>query len=124
MSAEKWRPIPGCPGYEASDQGRIRSSRGGLTRLLKPWVSGNGYLYITIRRAGAKRHRSVHSLVALAFHGPRPDGLEVRHLNGTNTDCRATNLQYGTPSENRYDSVRHGTHRWSKTRAAGLTAAS
>jgi hypothetical protein len=52
----------------------------------------------------------VHSLVILAFVGPRPDGEQVRHLNGNPADNRLTNLAYGTQSQNQQDSLRHGTH--------------
>jgi len=37
--------------------------------------------------------------------------MEARHLNGQPLDCRAENLAWGTPRQNRLDSVRHGTHR-------------
>lgn len=36
--------------------------------------------------------------------------METRHLNGDRSDCRLTNLRYGTHSENQYDQVQHGTH--------------
>jgi hypothetical protein len=55
-------------------------------------------------------HRTVHSLMAEAFIGPRPDGQEVRHLNGQPADNRIENLTYGSKSENAYDSIEHGTH--------------
>lgn len=41
-----------------------------------------------------------------------PIGFEVRHLNGDSLCNYLANLAYGTPSENRHDSVRHGTHGW------------
>jgi hypothetical protein len=46
----------------------------------------------------------------LAFVGPCPAGLEIRHLNGNATDNHLSNLTYGTKSENELDRVRHGTH--------------
>jgi phage FluMu protein Com len=53
----------------------------------------------------------VHWLVARAFLGPRPDGMEIRHLDGDYQNCTASNLLYGTKSENALDAVQHGTHR-------------
>ena len=112
---EIWKPIPGYKGYEASDLGRVRSWRGrwGRTepRLLALRLS-NGYPGVGLYKDdGVSRDaRSVHSLVAQAFIGPRPEGYEVRHLNGDRTDNRLSNLAYGTPSENKLDAVSHGTH--------------
>jgi hypothetical protein len=50
----------------------------------------------------------VHPLVAAAFIGPRPDGMEIRHLDGERFNNAAVNLCYGTPSENARDRVNHG----------------
>lgn len=47
--------------------------------------------------------------MAEAFLGPRPDGLVVRHLDDDRTNNRASNLAYGTASDNQRDSVRNGT---------------
>jgi hypothetical protein len=55
-------------------------------------------------------NRRVHQLVAEAFHGSRPDGLVIRHLDGDKMNNRATNLRYGTSSENAQDRLEHGRH--------------
>jgi hypothetical protein len=121
MTDEEWRPIPGFDGYEASSLGRIRSFRRRTTpRVLKPSPTGGyGYLAVCLRdstSARGERTRSVHGLVAAAFYGPRPDGLEVRHLNGNGLDNRIANLEYATHVENIRDKARHGTdHNASKT---------
>jgi hypothetical protein len=52
----------------------------------------------------------VHKLVAEAFLGVCPVGLEVRHLDGDSGNPRLGNLAYGTHSENTLDQVRHGQH--------------
>ena len=36
----------------------------------------------------------VHHLVARAFIGKRPKGCAIHHINGTQTDNRAPNLEY------------------------------
>lgn len=54
-------------------------------------------------------HRSIHSMVAEAFIGPCPSGQEVRHKNGKRDDPRASNLEYGTRSDNVRDAIKHGT---------------
>lgn len=121
MSAEAWRPVAEVPGYEVSDRGRVRSvartvaRSNGIpqrvaARVLAPHTSTTGYRAVRLCRDGRPIPRKVHALVAAAFIGPRPEGLEVRHLNGDRLDNRAENLAYGTRSENMRDAVRHGTH--------------
>lgn len=56
---------------------------------------------------GRKREYSLHALVALAFHGPRPPGMDVCHNNGDRFDNRAVNLRYATRGENVRDGIEH-----------------
>ncbi len=107
---EEWRPIPSYPDYEASGLGRIRSNRRKRSRIMTPSLTGT-YLAVCLRAdtSRGKRTVTVHSLVAEAFHGPRPSGLEVRHLNGDSADNRVVNLSYSTHGENLRDRARHGT---------------
>lgn len=42
----------------------------------------------------------VHDLVARAFLGPRPEGAEVLHKDAKRDNCAASNLKYGSRSEN------------------------
>lgn len=49
---------------------------------------------------GSHNNWHVHVLVARAFHGPKPIGMEVLHLNHDPADNRPQNLVYGTRSEN------------------------
>jgi hypothetical protein len=51
----------------------------------------------------------VHTAVCIAFHGPRPDGLIVRHLDGNLLNNQAHNLRWGTQEENEADKILHGT---------------
>nr|WP_314187459.1 NUMOD4 motif-containing HNH endonuclease [uncultured Brevundimonas sp.] len=99
---ETWRPIPGSS-YEASSLGRIRSPRGNILKLHAHTL---GYQIVDVRfdNEPKTKTRTVHSLVALAFHGPRPEGLDVAHGNCIKTDNRPSNLRYATRSENLIDS--------------------
>lgn len=101
---EIWKPIPGSK-YEASSLGRIRSPRG---NILKPYDHKLGYHLVGVKIGESYHTRTVHSLVAAAFHGPRPEGLDVAHGNCVKTDNRASNLRYATRSENLLDSVMLG----------------
>lgn len=108
MSAEEWLDIPGMEGsYRVSSRGRVLSRRG-ILRKLNP--DRRGYLQLHMTIGGRHVTRKVHALVALAFLGVRPEGLQVRHLNGNKLDNRSANLAYGTPSQNTQDNILHGTH--------------
>ncbi|RBP66385.1 HNH endonuclease [Brevibacterium sanguinis] len=118
---EEWKPIPGWEGvYEASSLGRIKSLarivlRGGrpmkvAEKILKPSIHHTGYRRVILTRGGGRSERLVHSVIAETFHGPRPEGLEVRHRNGDKSDNSAANLAYGTSAENKQDILDHGRH--------------
>lgn len=133
MSTELWRPVPEWEGkYEVSNLGQVRSldrtfiRRGDKRpqtrrgRVLRPmWTTAaSGARYGSVRftdaSAGRDEVHRVAALVCTVFHGPRPDGLVCRHLDGDSTNNAADNLAWGTPSENTHDSVRHGTHPWAR----------
>ena len=114
---EVWIPVVGFEDlYDVSSLGRVRSwctpPRSCRRRALEPHdlrlVDGR-YLTVVLCDGPRRQTRTVHQLVAEAFLGPRPDGQEIRHLNGDAHDCRVANLRYGTPEQNARDSVRHGT---------------
>jgi hypothetical protein len=121
---ETWLPVPGWEeAYEVSNHGRLRSrDRVCLRpahRSKKQQCKGKIISLATVNKYGHLRARLhwqnkkvqiyIHQLVLLAFLGPRPEGLEVRHINGDPTDNRLCNLAYGTRKENCADSVMHGT---------------
>lgn len=120
--AEHWRAVVGYEGhYEISDLGRVRSIdravrfRDGRIRTFPgrvTWqgVNAGGYPHVRLYRGNEGRTRTVHQLVAEAFLGPRPDGMETCHCDGDSTNNRPSNLRYDSRSENHRDAVRHGTH--------------
>lgn len=119
---EEWRAVVGYEGaYEVSNLGRVRSCtrtvrhpmKGRvvvLGRLMSPTVGKNGYWKVGLSREGKRRTMNVHVLVLTAFVGPRPPGMEACHGPSGCLDNSVENLRWDTPSENRYDSVRDGTH--------------
>lgn len=119
---EVWRPIRGWRGfYEVSSLGRLRSCARVVTksngvkqpvraRILRPVTSKDGYKRCALSRAGRLTTVMVHQMVAFAFKGRRPPGKQTRHRDGIKTNCRASNLCYGTHSQNQRDRIAHGTH--------------
>lgn len=117
---EVWRPIPGFEGfYSVSDHGNIRSETREVrhsaraTKVFKgqpiSQTFANGYLCVGLYKHGKVVFRSVHTLVMLAFKGPKPEKMQVAHFDGVRTNNRFSNLRYDTPKGNSADRVRHGT---------------
>ncbi len=113
--ATEFRDCPGRPGYRVDSDGRAWSclAKGKACTLTSEWRQLHGYIgkngYYAIRVQGSAMY--IHTLVAEAFAGPRPAGMECRHLNGNPIDNRPENLAWGTRKENVQDMVRHGTMR-------------
>jgi hypothetical protein len=112
----EWRAVPGFDGYEVSDEGQVRSHRRSAPRIIVGGLNEKGYRLVSLF-AGSKstrRTQAVHALVLSAFVGPRPEGQQVRHLDGNPANNSLANLAYGTAAENKQDAIRHGTQgqRW------------
>lgn len=108
------RPVPSRPGYFAGEDGHIYSgqlaaARAGALRQLVEHATHDGYRTVRIRRDGRNRTVTVAPMVAEAWHGPRPEGQQVRHLDGTRTNNAPGNLAYGSAKDNADDRERHGT---------------
>lgn len=111
-------PIPGIPGYLATDDGGVV---GKLGQPLKQRLI-DGYPVVTLKVGKRRRWYFVHRLVLMAHRGESPEGYEARHLNGDRLDNRLENLAWGTHAENVQDAVRHGTARALKRGAASIRA--
>jgi len=115
--AETWKQISDYPRYEVSDAGRVRSvdlvlgSRLFVGRILRTFKDGKGYPSVNLTDRSRRARRTVHSLVAEAFIGPCPDGMETLHGDGTRNNAALSNLRYGTRAENYADSRVNGARR-------------
>ena len=107
-----WKKIPGYPKYSASNHGDIRRDIGGMGaeagKIHKQTINKQGYLTVKLRRGNVGKTYNVHTLIALTFTGPRPDGLEVCHLNDVKDDNRLGNLIYGTHKLNAHHAKLNG----------------
>lgn len=93
------RPIPGYElFYIVTDDGRVYSLRKRLFLAAAP--TSRGYLSVNLYDGKRSSSHTVHSLVALAFIGPRPDGKQVNHIDGDKQNNAPSNLEYVTQSEN------------------------
>lgn len=109
---ECWKSIPGFPGYEASSEGRVRSTKRRYLvgpKIMKPGDNGQGYKYVFLAREDGTHKKYVHELVLSAFHGPRPEGYEAAHTNQVRHDNRMINLNWKSKEENTMDKVFHGS---------------
>lgn len=99
-------PVPGYVGYYADTNGDIWGKRG--VKLAAP-IGCKGYRAVnTISPDGYETVVTVHILVCLAFHGPKPEGLEVCHEDDVKTNNIPSNLYYGTHKKNGEDAVKNG----------------
>lgn len=106
------KQIPEFPNYSVTEDGWIWSKKrphthGGFLTLR---VASHGYKYVMLCKDGKRITKLVHTLIASAFLGPCPKGMECRHLNGDRLDNRIANLKWGTRGENSLDAIKHGTH--------------
>jgi len=98
LQGEIWKRLTGFyDRYEVSNLGRVRNLSG---KVLRPCLTVRGYIQFTPKRDGVKKAKQIHQLVAAAFLGPCPPGLEVNHKNGIKTDASLSNLEYVTHQEN------------------------
>ena len=111
---EEWRDAVGFEGvYEVRCRGQVRrvlqSSGTYAGRLLKPqYRNPDGYPAVMLYRNQKGCSRFLHRLVAEAFLGPRPAGMEVNHKDGNKRNPDVNNLEYVSPSQNRKHAVDTG----------------
>jgi HNH endonuclease len=92
---ERWAPAVGIEDHIVSDHGRV-------ARLL---TIERSHRYPRVSADGKKFY--VHTLVAEAFYGPRPEGLLVLHHDDDPLNPNAENLRFGDHAENAADARRN-----------------
>jgi hypothetical protein len=135
---EIWLPVAGYEGaYEVSNFGNVRSldrfarshsnCEKWLTgKVLKTKPSGKGYRSVNLSANNVISTKYVHTLVAQAFIGDRPEGLHINHIDGNKLNNCVDNLEYCSPKDNARHAVKTGLRsyeRGEKLPVAKLTEA-
>lgn len=94
---EVWKECPSCPGIEASSCGKARRSD---TKKVFAGSFTQAYGRIGTAINGVIYPYYIHTLVADAFIGKRPTGLQINHIDGNKHNNVASNLEYCTRKEN------------------------
>jgi hypothetical protein len=114
-----WRVVPDFPDYSVSRFGDVLSHRSG--RCLKAYPIKD-YPCVSLHSGGRRKVARVHRLIAAAYYGPCPTGLQCAHLDGNPANNVASNLSWVTKSENEKHKVAHGkTPRGERAPRATLT---
>jgi hypothetical protein len=114
MQEEIWKDVVGYEYYfKVSESGKIFNKRSG--RELSTIVGKTGYRCFTTRLNGRQSKAlvlKVHILVCEAFHGPRPNDIQIYalHWDDDKLNNHYNNLRWGSRSENAKDSVRNGKY--------------
>ncbi len=98
----------GFPWYRVGTDGSVWSKHGGNWKRLKQYTNHCEYLAIMLWTEDKQKYIFAHRLVLIAFSGPRPDGMESRHLDGNRQNNSVENLAWGDKREQWQDRRRHG----------------
>jgi hypothetical protein len=101
--------IPSTPGYFATEDGRIYSSKTNKYIKLLPMKSGYLKFHAYYGKRGSMKNIYVHRAVCEAYHGIAPFGYEACHDDNNKLNNNESNLYWGTSKQNHKDKIKHGT---------------
>ena len=100
LQGEEWLEIKDLNSrYFISSYGRVLSLCKDGYKLLRPFVCGDGYYYVDLRKGGKDIKCRVHRLVANAFIQNPEDKPVVHHLDTNRRNNKVNNLQWMTHTE-------------------------
>lgn len=107
---EEFKQIPSFPRYSINQEGTIIIDLiTGKRKIIPPYDIKTPYrsvmLYTDSKIKGhistrQTKNRRVHTLVAEAHIGPRPNDFVIDHIDGDRYNNHVNNLEYVTPQEN------------------------
>ena len=98
------------PDYEFHKDGFVISRVKKNPIVMKPIKMGQ-YVGLQLKRSDGHVEKAyLHRLICEAYYGPCPEGMECRHLDGDRSNNMASNLCWGTKSENAADKEKHRTN--------------
>lgn len=109
MQQEIWKDVPGFPGYQVSNAGRVKSLprtviRGNFTMNIPGTIlkfgTSMGYSFVNLRKDGKSTSVKVHKLVGLVFVDNPLNRPEIDHINTNRKDNRPENLRWVNRHEN------------------------
>ncbi len=110
---ETWVAIPGYDGvYEVGDQGNVRKAVSDrwtdAGHLIRKRLTKKGYVRVSLWKDGKEKRPYLHKLVAEAFIGHRPAGLQINHKDANKQNNRVSNLEYTDQLGNMKHAREHG----------------
>lgn len=114
MQNEIWKDIPGFPGCQVSNAGRVRSlprtvKRGNYTMNISGSIlrfgTSMGYSFVNLRKDGKSVSVKVHKLVGLVFVENPKNRPEIDHINTDRKDNRPENLRWVNRHENNMNPI-------------------
>lgn len=105
----EYKDIKEFPGYKAGSDGTIWTCRNTSQGMTSNWRQlkgeyrtrgNNTHIYMRLQKNKKAHVLGAHTLVLLAFVGPRPEGKQCCHENDIGTDNRLSNLRWDTAAAN------------------------
>ena len=93
---EIWKPLRNFPSYNGSSEGRIMNVK--TQHILKPQINANDKPQLTLRKNNQSYTVRVDRVIAETFLGEYP-GMDVRHRDLDQSNCKVENLYWSTRSE-------------------------
>lgn len=106
IEGEIWRPTYISSKYEVSNLGRVKSIY--FNKIISQIRDKSGYLEVRIRINKKDIRRTVHRLVAFAFHENPENKKEINHKDCNKLNNISTNVEWCTYEENRNHAIANG----------------